>query len=255
MIASKNYAAQAVSATNKAISQLLYSGNRGVELLREFSKKALAAQHFATPDNGVIFDDNLKGIIGSEVKLPYPLITVEYRLGDTKVCTLAEQSDSEVRFLFAFCNPNADWDVFASRAFFNGSVEDENIQVEFDTEFGEPSLEAKQYATLSVLRVLELCEALSCSNISHEPIEEINPAVNARRVRDGKLPFYETRILVVDTKNPSSTVEKQTGTHQSPRQHLRRGHIRRLPSANIWVNSCVVGSSKNGVINKDYFIK
>lgn len=106
-----------------------------------------------------------------------------------------------------------------------------------------------------VRAVLELCEALSCSNVSHEPIEKVNPAVNARRVRDGKMPLYETRRLVINAGQPTASGQGAGGTHASPRQHLRRGHIRRLPTSNIWVNSCVVGSAENGILHKDYAVK
>ena len=105
--------------------------------------------------------------------------------------------------------------------------------------------------------LLELCEALSCSNVHHRPIENIDPAVNQRRIRDGKVPLYETRTLWIDVPNfDNVSVEWQGGTHRSPRQHLRRGHIRNLQSGKkVWVNATVVGSRDNGVINKAYGIK
>lgn len=103
--------------------------------------------------------------------------------------------------------------------------------------------------------VLELCEALSCSNVSHEPIEKINPNVNARRIRDGKVPFYETRCLVINAPGLESTKSDCGGTHSGPRQHLRRGHIRRLPDKNIWINSCVVAANNPAKIEKNYAIR
>jgi hypothetical protein len=105
--------------------------------------------------------------------------------------------------------------------------------------------------------ILELCEALSCSNVHHRPIESIDPAVNQRRIRDGKVPLYETRTLWIDVPNfDNVSVEWQGGTHRSPRQHLRRGHIRNLQSGKkVWVNATVVGAKENGIIKKDYAIK
>ena len=107
----------------------------------------------------------------------------------------------------------------------------------------------------SVSALLEMCEALSCSNVKHEPIEHIDPAMNAKRIKDGKSPLYETRILVLDGEKKQFTSMSQQGNHKSPRQHLRRGHIRRLDTKNIWINSCVVGDSANGIIEKSYLIK
>ena len=106
-----------------------------------------------------------------------------------------------------------------------------------------------------VRAVLELCEALSCSNVSHEPIEQVKLAVNIRRVRDGKLPLYETRCLVINAGKSVAIGSGAGGSHASPRQHLRRGHVRRLPACNIWVNSCVVGNAEKGVLYKDYAVK
>lgn len=105
--------------------------------------------------------------------------------------------------------------------------------------------------------LLELCEALSCSNVKHEIIQTFHPNINQRRIKDGKTPFYETRTLWIDVPGVSKdSGDPQGGTHRSPRQHLRRGHIRRLPTGKkVWVNSAVVGSKENGVIKKDYAIK
>jgi hypothetical protein len=87
--------------------------------------------------------------------------------------------------------------------------------------------------------------------------QEADAAKNQRRVRDGKLPIYETRVLIIHT--PRETVtrsEANTGQlRASPRQHLRRGHIRRLPDGRkIWVQAAVVGSVEKGRIDKSYFV-
>ncbi|MFI3197737.1 MAG: hypothetical protein QX196_05365 [Methylococcaceae bacterium] len=111
-------------------------------------------------------------------------------------------------------------------------------------------------STQELMGLFEFLEALSCKNVIAEPLEKIDHAKNIRRIRDGKLPIYETRILTIDT-GCSSGEKHNRGIGSvdgaSIRQHLRRGHIRRHPTAgNIWVNSCVVGSSEIGVIDKSY---
>lgn len=109
-----------------------------------------------------------------------------------------------------------------------------------------------------LLALLELCEALSCSNIKHEVMENYDVKMNQRRINDGKVPLYETRTLWLDA--PSTIVyggnEGLGGTHRSPRQHLRRGHIRRLQTGKkVWVNSAVVGARNGGVICSTYAIR
>lgn len=99
--------------------------------------------------------------------------------------------------------------------------------------------------------LLEFLEALSCSNIEQSIHQPASPK-NAQRIKSHKLPIYETRFLTIKSTAKEATSIGIIGSHQSPRQHLRRGHIRRLESGNIWVNSCVVGDSSKGVINKQY---
>jgi hypothetical protein len=104
--------------------------------------------------------------------------------------------------------------------------------------------------------LLELLEALSCKNVEQSVLQPASPK-NAQRIKSHKLPIYETKFLTIKAST-SKTESNKTGfasSHASPRQHLRRGHIRRLESGNIWVNSCVVGDSEKGVINKQYRVK
>lgn len=91
--------------------------------------------------------------------------------------------------------------------------------------------------------VLELIEALSCSNVRHEalPVRKLNKAA-ARR---GALPFDEYRILTVQpTGERSASDGPGSGSpngHRSPREHLRRGHVRVYQSGKrVWVNNTVV---------------
>jgi hypothetical protein len=102
--------------------------------------------------------------------------------------------------------------------------------------------------------LLNMIEALTCSNIETETIEEIDERKNNRRMKSGKLPIYETKRLVL--KVPKSTTARGNcirSDRSSPRQHLRRGHIRRIfGDRRIWVNSCVVGDATKGIVQKDY---
>lgn len=105
------------------------------------------------------------------------------------------------------------------------------------------------------IAVLELCEAISCSNVDSEVVETIDQRKNERRIRQGKLPLYETRRLVIKAPLTRSARNSAGGVsdRQGPREHLRRGHIRRLQDGRrVWVQSCVVGNRENGVINKSY---
>lgn len=109
----------------------------------------------------------------------------------------------------------------------------------------------------SARAVLELLEALSCSNVKAVPRNKVDHSKNRRRIKKGKLPIYETKILTIEVPNSAAKQSIRTGTKKnSPRQHLRRGHIRRLSSGkNVWINACVVGSTEIGVIDKSYNVR
>jgi hypothetical protein len=97
--------------------------------------------------------------------------------------------------------------------------------------------------------------ALSCRNVTAEISDRASPeAVNAKRERNGKARIFDTHTLVVHVNSNRAGIGSVTGGHASPRQHLRRGHIRRLPGGNIWVQSCVVGDAAKGFLRKDYRI-
>lgn len=106
--------------------------------------------------------------------------------------------------------------------------------------------------------VLELIEALSCSNVYAETMKGTSPKEVKASMRRRKVPIWETKVLTIDT--PKAVTGHRDGYTQSgrasPRQHLRMGHIRRLQNdKKIFVNSCVVGSLAQGSIHKDYAVR
>lgn len=104
--------------------------------------------------------------------------------------------------------------------------------------------------------MLELMEVLSCSNVKIDTVSQVAPSVNLKRERKGKLPLYDYHILSVEKPAVLGKSEPQGGTHASPRQHLRRGHIRKYSNGRkIWVNACLVGDASKGFVDKDYAIK
>jgi hypothetical protein len=77
-------------------------------------------------------------------------------------------------------------------------------------------------------------------------------AVNKRRMRDGKVPFFSYNHVEI-TNKPRVVIPHQGGTHASPRFHTRRGHYRHYKSGKVvWVNDTKVGSAKRGIVMKDY---
>lgn len=68
--------------------------------------------------------------------------------------------------------------------------------------------------------------------------------------------MYEVRRLVVKVGDVAHAIGVPRGERNGPREHLRRGHIRRLPDGRkIWVQACVVGSRALGVVRKTYAVE
>jgi hypothetical protein len=90
---------------------------------------------------------------------------------------------------------------------------------------------------------------LNCVNVNTELI--MPPAkLNKRKLKRGKLPIYEYHILVL--KRRVKAAVPLGGTSESPRVHLRRGHIKRRKTGSFWWQPCVVGDPKRGVVEKAY---
>lgn len=106
-----------------------------------------------------------------------------------------------------------------------------------------------------VCAAVAFCKLMNCSNV-HEEVVPAPKAINASRARKGKPPLFEYRTLVIDVASaPKGAADSQgeNSGRASPRQHLRRGHIRRLGDRLVWVNAALIGSV--GRIEKDYKIR
>ena len=83
--------------------------------------------------------------------------------------------------------------------------------------------------------------------------------VQRKRVKKGRYPNYEYKVLILD-KGAKILVPPEQRQHflkkTPPRTHLRRGHVRRYKSGKfVWVHSCIVNSRVEhtlGRISKDY---
>jgi hypothetical protein len=102
------------------------------------------------------------------------------------------------------------------------------------------------------MALLQACAVLNCENVGTRDIEAPGK-LNKARIAKGKQPFFSYKVLSIAADRPADTSSDGTGTHASPRLHLRRGHLRRLPGKTVWVRAAVIGSgSAAGVVSKDY---
>lgn len=111
----------------------------------------------------------------------------------------------------------------------------------------------KEHAELMLALVAWWYQALARGTQAHIPSVR-DTWTNRRKVAQGKPPLYDWRTVVIGPAKRRS--EHQGGTHASPRQHDRRGHLRRLRSGqNVWVRPCKVGDASKGVVFHDYEVR
>ena len=94
----------------------------------------------------------------------------------------------------------------------------------------------------------DLLAALNCRNVGVQR-QAAPTALNKKRLKSGKLPFRETLFLDIALESSArDTARSASGSHASPRAHLRRGPIRRLAptekreARSLWINATHVGS-------------
>lgn len=322
MITAKNYAAQACAGVGefvKGMGQGLFNPDPSIsKMASEFITAGSnfvglcgLAQHFVMPDEGRIFEDDLKGLRNNFVRLPFNTITLEYHVKDfhgpadkghapkrvilanevsremlprtghgysDRIDSLFPRGNSTAIFVISAYCQNDTWMV-APMAWLLPEKWDSEMDIDnfsqirlgggktnvfgihlplcpsfFDIQSEVPYNEQIQDISTEVVALLEFLEAMSCTNVSTSIHQEASKA-NPKRARQGKSPIWETKVLTIDVPGGRSSGVSSGGTHSSPKQHLRRGHIRRLESGNIWVNSCVVGSPENGNVEKTYNIR
>ncbi len=98
-------------------------------------------------------------------------------------------------------------------------------------------------------------EVFSCSNVVL--VDNVPPKfINLKRAKKSKVPFFSFKTLHIRNDSRDETRSSQVkGTHASPRLHLRRGHIRRLPpdgQRRIWIVASLVGDKTKGIAYHDY---
>lgn len=275
-----NYVAQAIDGILglKPSHRKLYN-DADIVKIKELTNSVKSAIHFTLPDGGRILNDDLKGLYGLSLNMPFKEITLSFQtlhggkiiiycqdIGDFiiihPIINMSEIGHGWIAspiYLLLQKDLNLthnDFEKYDS-AMFDILKSSSNCVMclasfcEKQDGYRESMSFFRDGCYAAARHLFELLEALSCKNIEQTIIQHENKEQNDKRARKNKLPIYEERILTIKA-TPKEGMDIGAGAHASPRQHLRRGHIRRLDTGNVWVNACVVGSSEKGVIKKSY---
>ncbi len=99
-------------------------------------------------------------------------------------------------------------------------------------------------------------------NTKNQPMERVEPSLklNKTRIKQGKPPLlHYTRVYLhqyLEAARETSRMEA-TGTHASPRPHLRRGHYRYKNHPTIkpvWIDQCIVNAHMGDPIFRDGYV-
>jgi hypothetical protein len=108
--------------------------------------------------------------------------------------------------------------------------------------------------------MLQLCTALNCDNVQTFHVEPSRTRRAMKRKKSKKhhkrelFDYHVLDIMVPGVRNVYMNSEDDKRFRRSPRLHLRRGHMRRLPHSEerTWVKPSLVGKKESGAIQKDY---
>lgn len=238
-----------------------------IDYLYHFIDLANTSEKFILPDGGRILDNyDLRGIDFSEpLRLPFPRIAIEFTRN--KFANLETNQTRQPRKALIFARECDEKIVFSLPVWFDdakmwaplpeASISKINY-LDYRTvdKNGNPALKIKVDGSIpgndyidEVGAVFSLLEALNCFNVRIASSHAKKP----KKLKCA-IPFDDYHVLVLGAKNNNIVRQGSFETHRSPREHLRRGHIRRLKNGKkTWVNSTIVCAGRGrGRITKDY---
>ena len=225
---------------------------------------------FMLPEGGRIYDDKeYRGLDDSEpLRLPYPNIALEYSRNtggkelteyeglSTKTIIFARESEDAIIFqVVMWVDFKKTWGPLPEAAI--PRIGYLNRSKSFNGYTGINMWRADQRIPLSDYAdeagaLMCFLNVLACNNVH---VERSEPKKATRKIK-AAFPFDTYHVLIIDV--PNKTGERtHSGSHRSPREHLRRGHIRRIADGRrIWVNATVVAAGRGaGVVTKSYAVR
>ena len=224
---------------------------------------------FKLPIDGILIDDpTFKGLDNlSQVRLPYKKIILEYERSEDW-CLSKPNSNEWPRKTVLICEEYAElnlirltyWGYFEDMKLWGPSLPVFiNLEKTYRAEEGFVfSFHGKDKDIVSgyqeeILVLYGLLNALACSNVKIEKLAQRKPPKSKKM---DALPFDDYHVLTVSTssnKTSDGSYTESFGDRHAPREHLRRGHIRRLQDGRkIWVNAAVINAGSVGKVRKNY---
>lgn len=222
----------------------------------QFLETASIAVKFLLPDPSVagLLDPDLRALDGLSLRLPFEAVLIEtqFPVGDAgRGIILATEHKGAIRV--TGCGSPRGMKGWTSPA---GVIEIDPADWKPDN--GAPGVKYRlvsgSYPGQLASYVIDLLVALSCCNVQTQALP-IDPKLAKAASKRGALPFDTYHVLTIKPSNPKGPAVR-AHDHRSPREHLRRGHVRRLEDGRrLWVNATVVNPGACGTVFKSYAVK
>lgn len=247
---------------------------------------------FILPKGGRLFDDfEFKALDETEnLRLPYPFIALEYEaiggsrdfdepvgyssnvpnsMADLKpiyeddsyvdapkrICFARERGDWIVVTVAFFTRHNGQWNFLPECAipttgYLERSWKSKDGRVAIQAKFQNEDMDIRGDYMDELGALLCFLNALQCSNVE---MTRSDPKKTKAKLKNA-LPFDSYHILTIERPAGSTGNSVFVGSRRASREHLRRGHIRRLHDGRkIWVNASVINAGKSfNKVEKDY---
>lgn len=231
---------------------------------------AKVSTKFLLPDGGrLLLDKEYKALDETQpLRLPYPVIALEYYRGakdpeaglqkSSKAIIFANEYEDTIALTqVSWLDRKQHWWAMGTVQIPKTGYIDRNLK-NADGWVGIASSHPLPPATHAdfgdeVGAFISFMNIMQCSNVHVEK----SAAKHENKKTKSALKFDSYHILTIDVPQSPGGSGMPSGPHRSPREHLRRGHIRRLADGRrIWVNAAIVGAGKGaGVVSKDYTLR
>ena len=232
---------------------------------------ASASEKFILPIGGKLFEDiGLRGLDNDvPLKLPHRFVALEFELaqkdsGRQEIPGVLERTNAMIVFareveesiVFSSAHrfvSDGTWEPLLGGAISKtGSRKATSADGQVATEVALDDVSTRDANIRPMLTILNFLNAMACSNV--KAVKSTAGSARKAMRKKGALPFDDYHVLTINIPGRAhGSGVADFDCHRSPREHLRRGHIRRYESGlKVWVNAHLVNPGIGGKVSKDY---
>lgn len=241
-------------------------------LLKRLDMGALRGVKFIGPKAATL--DTRKPMTLSDMRPPYPVTVLEgelFDVGGVAALIIARDTDEGVELNFLTHTTDDVRDVFTNvgewivapllcRIPYSEASAHEYYEMDVQILLKDYAQDNERVRdqTLDSYKPLIRFYAAVCQLLANHHVEtqDVEPDAKENRVRRvrGRAPLYTYKTLVIG--KPKRRQRVGSGTHASPRSHLRRGYYRTSKKGvRHWVQACMVKGETPGFVHKDYRVE